>query len=298
MLASLVAAATAQTPRLLVHNGGLYLDDLQGAPHFFRAVQYSPAPWGPADNDLKFKTDYYASHWPALFDRDMEMVSLMGANAVRIDGWFGTSSSYNTPHTTFLNAAHSRNISVLLSYDLVGRGVDAVSLVTQEERDAVAASFRSFLLAAKHEATVLVFLGDSVNRYEAGFVCNEARDSGGFKTFNPCQFGEDVDAFAAALDALCQQAVDLGIACSVPMANLPLPTFTPSGLQRSEESRGVLDWLELLDAGAPSVGVLSASLAASNDSSEISFEIDLSALPLSLNSTKPCAAERRAGART
>ena len=293
MLASLLAAATAQTPRLLTQNGGVYLDGLHGAPHFFRAVQYSAAPWGSyADNDLQFKTEYYASHWPALFDRDMEMISLMGANAVRIDGSFGTSSSYNTPHTDFLNAAHKRNISVLLSYDLVGRGAGAVSLVTQDERDAVAASFRSFLLAAKHEATVLVFLGESINRFEAGFVCNEARDGDGFKTFNPCQFGEDVDAFAAALDELCQQAVDLGIACSVPMAHLPLPTFTHTaryGPLGERPSRGVLDWLEVLDTGAPSMGVLSASLAASNISSEVLFEIDLSALPLTLNSTKPCA---------
>ena len=288
LLAALLAGSAGQ--RLVAQNRSLLLDGV--SPHFFRAVLYSPAPWG-TDDDLYFKTDYYASHWPALFERDLRLMALMGANAVRLQGSFGI-TQYLGRHTAFLDAASASGIDVLLSYDLTGRGDGAVSLVSTADQQAVALSFQAYILAAKHPATVMVFLGESINRFEAGFLCNAARDSFGFITSIPCQFGEDVDAFAAALEGLCLIARQSGLSCTVPVANLPLPVATQVakyGALGERPSRGALDWLDVLAAGMPSMDVISASLVASNTSEALTFELDLAALP-TLLPPRPCAPRR------
>lgn len=39
----------------------------------------------------------------------------------------------------------------------------------------------------------------------------------------PCQFGEEINDFARALDTMCLEAKNLGLACTVPLANVALP---------------------------------------------------------------------------
>ncbi|KAL1529855.1 hypothetical protein AB1Y20_000786 [Prymnesium parvum] len=259
-IAALVCGAAAQTARLAARNRSLFLDG-QG-PHFFRAVLYSPTAWG-ADDDIYFQTGYYQRQWPELFARDVQLMSLMGANAVRLHGFFGIANNLRR-HTAFLDAAFNSNISVFLSYDLVGQGEGAVSLRSPLAQDAAVRSFRTYLLAAKHRATVMVFVGDrSV----------------------PCQFGENIEEFAAVLNTFCSEARQLGLSCTVPLANLPLPVavhVARYGALDLRPSRGVIDWLEIMAPRMPRMDVLSASLTASNSSTNVTFELNLSALPSQL----------------
>ncbi|KAL1530138.1 hypothetical protein AB1Y20_001054 [Prymnesium parvum] len=269
--------------RLVAQNRSLYLDGK--GPHFFRAIQYSPTPWG-IDSDIALKTDYYRSEWPALFERDLRLMSLMGVNAVKLTSSFGSPAN-SGPHTAFLDAAFRSNISVFLSYDLKS---DTSRLDTTIGLAAAVRTFKTTLLRAEHEAIIMVFLGDSINRFTAGFVCNVPRDALGFATNLPCQFGEDVTSFAATLERLCKEAQFLGLSCTVPLANVPLPLATQVaryGPLSLRPSRGVIDWLDIMAAEMPSMDVLSASLTASSASSapsSITFELELDQLPSHLPS--------------
>ncbi|KAL1498898.1 hypothetical protein AB1Y20_013420 [Prymnesium parvum] len=208
----------------------------------------------------------------------------MGANAVRLHGFLGVANNLER-HTAFLDEAFSQRISVFLSYDLTGTGDGSVSLVSPSDQEEAVTSFRTYLFAARHRATVMVFIGASVNRFDAGFVCDAGRDSFGFITVVPCQFGEDTDALAAALDLLCREARLLGLACTVPFAHIPLPRAThveKFGALADRPSRGVVDWLDVMSRAMPNMNVLSASLAASNTSRDVTFEIDLNLLPSQL----------------
>ncbi|KAL1523263.1 hypothetical protein AB1Y20_018213 [Prymnesium parvum] len=291
-LLALVTLCAAQTARLVARNRSLHLDG--NGPHFFRAVLYSPTPWG-ADEDLFFKTDYYNAHWPALFERDLQLMADMGANAVRLHGFFGVTNGLGR-HTDFLDAAYKQNISVLLSYDLVGRGANAVSLFQASDREVAAQALKTYLLAAKHPAVVLVFLGDSINRLNAGFVCDIVRDQFGFLTSLPCQFGEDIEAFARALDTLCLEARQVGLSCTVPLANLPLPSSAQVDHFGNRASRGVLDWLTVMAKYMPNMNVLSANLVPvgtlTNVSTNVTFELDLA----SIAELPPLPAPAQAGA--
>lgn len=139
--------------RLVAQNRSLYLDGK--GPHFFRAIQYSPTPWG-IDSDIALKTDYYRSEWPALFERDLRLMSLMGVNAVKLTSSFGSPAN-SGPHTAFLDAAFRSNISVFLSYDLKS---DTSRLDTTIGLATAVRTFKTTLLRAEHEAIIMVFLGD------------------------------------------------------------------------------------------------------------------------------------------
>jgi hypothetical protein len=115
----------AAAERLSSHNRTLLLD---GVPHLLRAVLYSPTLWG-YDNDLWFRTPYYGSAYPAIFERDLDLMSALGANAVRIHGFFSVADS-GQKHAAFLDTAAAKGLSVLVSYDLVGHGDRAVQLAT------------------------------------------------------------------------------------------------------------------------------------------------------------------------
>lgn len=172
MLLSLVITF-AQVFRLSCRNRSLFLDG--AGPHFFRAVLYSPAPWG-TDSDLYYQTEYYKSHWPALFERDLRMIALMGANAVRVHSSFGIANNLGR-HTAFLDAAYINGIAVFLSYSIIGSGQGSTSLVGATDQDSALISFRTYLLAAKHAATVLVFVGDRCYHHSNSLEVNRLRHS-------------------------------------------------------------------------------------------------------------------------
>ena len=83
-------------------------------PYQLRAVLFSPTFWG-FDDDLYYQTPYYGTHWPTLFERDLDVLSALGANAIRLHGYFGVTNNGGR-HEAFLDACVSRNMSVLLSY--------------------------------------------------------------------------------------------------------------------------------------------------------------------------------------
>ena len=86
MLAVLLGIADAQQQRLVASNRSLYLDG--SGPVLLRAVWYSPLPWGN-DDDLFFRTAVYTSEYSQMFERDLRLMSAMGANAVRLHGFMG-----------------------------------------------------------------------------------------------------------------------------------------------------------------------------------------------------------------
>lgn len=157
LLAAAFSGVAAQGSRLTTFNRSIYLDG--NGPHFFRAVYYSPTPWLD-DADVYFKTEYYQEHWPSLFQRDIQLMGLMGANAIRIHGTFGISNNLGR-HTVFLDEAYANGMSVFLSFGMVEAGTgNPFSLAGTAALDSAALSLRQYLLAARHPATVLVFLGD------------------------------------------------------------------------------------------------------------------------------------------
>ena len=157
----LPSAAAQTSQRLVALNQSLILD--AGAkPTQLRAVLYSPTPWG-YDDELYYKAGGYEAQWPALFSRDLDLMHSLGANAVRLHGFFGIANS-GEKHTAFLDAAAERNMSVLLSYDLLGTGSRAKILSSPAGLTAAKADLRFFVRAAKHPATVMVFLGEALNR--------------------------------------------------------------------------------------------------------------------------------------
>ena len=212
------------------------------------------------------------AEWPALFARDLDLISSLGANAVRLHGFFSVTDG-GGKHGAFLDMCLERNLSVLLSYDLLGNGERAKVLNTVSGLAAAVDDVRYFVRAAKHPAAVMVFLGEAVNRCarapcgaasseggvgrlevagvqnplihlalipprshstslslssppppcvcsgDAGFVCPDSGEAS-----LGCQFGEDINAFADALEALCSVVRSEGdIACTAPFASLPLP---------------------------------------------------------------------------
>ncbi|KAL3933770.1 MAG: hypothetical protein SGPRY_000134 [Prymnesium sp.] len=179
LLAAGFSAAAGQVSRLTFVNRSVYLDG--SGPHFFRAVYYSPTPW-ISDEDLFYKTQYYWTYWPSLFERDVRLMSLMGANAVRIHGTFSVSNNLGQ-HGAFLDAAFEHGISVFLNYGMVGNGFDnRVDLNSETALTSSTLALQQYLLAAKHPAVVMVFLGDRINRDDQGYICNVGRDAFGFVT--------------------------------------------------------------------------------------------------------------------
>ena len=178
-------------------------------------------------------------------------------------------------------------MTVLLSYDLLATGDRAAKLSTATGLAEAVADLRFFVRAAKHTATVMVFLGESLNRGDAGFLCP---DSG--QASLACQFGEDVDAFADAIEALCAVVrTDGGMACTVPLANIPLfPAVEQERYGASHTSRGIVDWFEQIASRAPSMDVFSADLTPSNTSGTLGFDINwdvLGTLPVTLKGSRP-----------
>ncbi|KAL3931857.1 MAG: hypothetical protein SGPRY_000951 [Prymnesium sp.] len=179
LLAAGFSAAAGQVSRLTFVNRSVYLDG--SGPHFFRAVHYSPTPW-INDDDMYYQTGYYWTYWPSLFERDVRLMSLLGINAVRINSAFATSGNLGK-HPAFLDAAFNSGISVFLSFEMGQPGANnRLSLRGPTAMEAATSSLRQFLLSAKHPATVLVFLGDRINRDEMGYMCNVGLDDQGFAT--------------------------------------------------------------------------------------------------------------------
>ena len=83
-----------------------------------------------------FAAAAYETEFTTLFNRDLDLIAAMGANAVRLHGFMGVADG-GARHEAFLEAAAARNISVLLTYELIG-----VRLFTSTDRAAAIADLR------------------------------------------------------------------------------------------------------------------------------------------------------------
>ena len=202
-------------------------------PWLMRGISYSPLPWG-FDTDIFQRTRIYEESYLPLFVRDLDIIKAMGANAVRIPGYMGLAADGGR-HTDFLDAAHARGINVLVSYEMSAYGQNAIRLASAAERTDAQARFSYFVRAVRHKAIVLVLLGTAMNRGDTGYVCP---DNGG--AIPGCDFGDNVNRFAEALQSLCDIAHEDGdMACTVPLINMPLP---------GQNGGGIADWLRIMGA--------------------------------------------------
>ena len=259
--------------RLVSTNSTLLLD---GSPHQLHAVLYTPTPWG-FDKDLFYQTPHYEADYDAIFTRDLNLMQELGANAIRIHGFLSVADG-GQQHKAFLDAAATKGMSVLVSYDLIGTGRNAQTLST--DLVAAVADLKFFVRAVKHPAAVLLILGEAVNRGDKGFVCP---DNG--QATSGCQFDQNVDAFADAIEALCQTVhLEGDMACTAPFANLNLPaSYQEVKFSSSHTPRGVVDWFEALAPRLPSMDIFSADLTPNNQTSNgtlagLQLDMDFGAL--------------------
>ena len=147
---ALAAPGLAQQQTLRAANRSFVLGNETSA-HYLRSVTYSPTSWGE-DGRLWNKTAW--GGWLTLWERDLALMREVGLNAVRLHSFFVNAIDAEM-RTSFLNAAHAHNISVLLTYDMSGlwlgdpQNVGWAQLALREFLDGL----------GSHPALALVFLG-------------------------------------------------------------------------------------------------------------------------------------------
>ena len=115
----------------------------------------------------------------------------------------------------------------------------------------------------------LLALPARARSFDTGFVCPDTQGAA-----LDCQFGEDLSAFADALESLCAIVRAEGLACSAPLANIELfPAVRLARYGAAHTPRGLIDWFELLAPRAPSMDILSADLTPSNTSATPALDI-------------------------
>ena len=186
---ALLVLSVAHAARLTAGSNRRLLLDLAPSPFILKAVLYSPTPWG-YDDDLHYRTAVYQADYAAIFNRDLDLIAALGANAVRLHGFMGVADA-GGQHRAFLDAAASRNLLVLLTYELIGTGPTAIRLVTSSERATAIANLRFYVRAARHPAIGMLLLGEALNRGDKGYVCHDSGEAS-----LGCQFSENIDAFA------------------------------------------------------------------------------------------------------
>ena len=279
MLALLVIVNVAAEQRLHAVGRNLRLANGTDSAFVLRAVDYSPAAWG-TDATISWGTGAWGTTdstdgdmWSTLFNRDLVLMKEIGVNAVRLQHFFVT-DTHGTILTDFLDQALAFNISVLLSYELPSSGTwlgDAAGIL------GAGAKLGSFLDGLNaHPALAMVFLGDGyVNTEEAGYICDFTR-VGSVVLGQDCQFGEYTFNLASALNTLCGYVRAKGLACSVPLADVPLPAALAAA---SGTSQNVVEWMRLMVPHMPNMDVLSAPLAPLNDVTvPLDFALNFSAL--------------------
>ena len=250
-----------------------------------RAVDYSPAAWGMDDTN-SWGTGAWGTTdstdgvmWSTLFNRDLLLMKEIGVNAVRLPHFFVT-DAHGAILTNFLDQALALNISVLLSYELPSSGTwlgDPAGIF------GAATKLDSFLDGLNaHPALAMVFLGDGyINTKEAGYICDFNR-VGSVILGQDCQLGEYTFNLASALNTLCGYVRAKGLACSVPLADVPLPAELAAA---SGTGPNLVEWMRLMVPHMPNMDVLSAPLAPLDDVNvPLDFALNFSAL---LDATDP-----------
>ena len=148
---------------------------------------------------------------PGLSDvhaRDVEMLTAMGANAVRV---YGVQKNYNY-HGELWDMLHAANITVMAGFDIYGQ-----FLADRGVMERVKYELRETLRANHHPAIGMWAIGNELNGAWNGWVGDPGDCAG------PCLFGGDVALLYSSIDELCQVVVEWGKLCTTVLADVPVP---------------------------------------------------------------------------
>ena len=213
--------------RLTVNNTQLWRD---GAPFITRGVAYSPTPIGDRPEDTIL--DYFGPAHNSTWQRDLQLLTAMGANAIRIYAF-----DESIDHEAFFDACMERGLTIMGGMEILTTSLQAplstplglqmaeLQLFTQ-----LNALFPSGLA---HEAVGIWAVGNEVNADWKEFLCDE--DS----SHAPCQFGANATALFLALDRLCETVKSFGLLCTSPLAEVPQPDGSGAAIST---------WVDTLDA--------------------------------------------------
>ena len=206
--------------RLHAYGRALVLCDASGASGRYcqlllmRGVCYSPVPVGEDPGYAKPYGDYFTNEYAPLFERDLQLMAEMGANAVRV---YTLSTSLR--HVAFLEAALARNISVIAGFDMgtarespIG---SARGLAYAQQR--LQRKVRALASHASGRAIVAWLVGNELNGPWNHFVCSEQYAQ---LAHHGCIFGEDPYALWSAVNALCAVVEAEALLCSSPIAGV------------------------------------------------------------------------------
>ena len=204
-LAQFALAATSMPRGELTANGSRLLRD--GEPFLLRGVTYHPAPLGydPAWDPW---TDLLGPGLSDVHARDVEMLTAMGANAVRV---YGVQKNYNY-HGELWDMLHAANITVMAGFDIYGQ-----FLADRGVMERVKYELRETLRANHHPAIGMWAIGNELNGAWNGWVGDPGDCAG------PCLFGGDVALLYSSIDELCQVVVEWGKLCTTVLADVPVP---------------------------------------------------------------------------
>ena len=145
----------ARTPNNVTASGRQLL--VNSDPFTVKGVVYTPVPVGadPETAPPYGYGDYYTSAYSSIYNRDLPLLSAMGANTIRVLGWDNLAD-----HTDFLDAAYAYGIKVI-----PGFWVNAGQDISQESvRDQIASDFRDMVSVHKdHPAILMWAIGNDLN---------------------------------------------------------------------------------------------------------------------------------------
>ena len=198
--------------RLVPLNRTLLLD---GEPHLFRGVAYSPTPIGiepSGDQSLDFFTEEYSP----IYMRDLPRMQAAGVNSIRIYAMEthceGPASSCVNTHQDFLDECFARNITVMGGFEL-----HATHHYLREQIDYARVEFelrdqlqRLTVGGEIHPAIVMWNVGNEVNLPSAGYMCDpQAPEEGVSGNVTHCMFnGTEIEWFFSRIDDLCRVVVE------------------------------------------------------------------------------------------
>ena len=250
--------AMASAANVTITGRTLYLD---GQPQLLRGVAYSPVPIGSfpsPTSSLDFFTEEYRSIW----ERDLPRMAAIGVNAIRIYAF-----DHGASHVGFLDECARYNISVMGSFELAASHYDLSTElgVAHAKRD-LQLQLSELAASEGHAAVLMWFVGNELNLPSAGFICDaddpsvggSAATLGGNNT--ACQFdGRGLPELFGVIDEMCGLVRALGILCSSPLAEYPVPATYSAAAFASRE--GSTRWfLELDQLNMSHIDVWSANV--------------------------------------
>ncbi len=133
---------------------------VNGDPFVVKGVNYRPVPIGVDPETTPPYGDYFTRQYAPIYQRDLPLLRLMGANTIRLWGWNNTAD-----HTDFLDKAY--NEGVLPIYVIITFRLDPglyPDISSSDAREKIKADFRAMVAGYKEHPTVLMWsIGDRLN---------------------------------------------------------------------------------------------------------------------------------------